>query len=426
MRACLILLLGPVLYAQAPKKYPLEHLQIQGNQHIAPERIVAASGLKIGTPVQKADFDAARERLLETGAFESVGYSYKPSANDAGYDATFDVVEISTLYPYRFEALPATADALRAALRKQEPLLGDRIPATPQVLNRYTAAIRQFFDGKLEAKGELSADSGTLEIVFRPPGQRANVAEVHFTGNKSILTALLVQKLSEAAIGIPYSEPLFRRVLDSVIRPMFEERGLIRVAFPEITVKKAEDNDGVVVTIAVNEGPAYKLGTVALAGLPASEVEQLAKSEDWHRGDTVNFTNVDANLDKIRQRQRAQGYLRAQTSVVRDIHDQDHTVNLTVNVELGPRFTFGKLTVEGLDLITEPVIRKMWKIEVGQPFQDGYPEAFLKQVRDEGIFDNLGKTHAESNIDQDTHKVDVTLFFTGAGAAAKDKDGKRR
>lgn len=426
MRAGLILLLGGALFAQAPEKYPLEHLQIQGNQHIATERIVAASGLKIGTPVEKADFDAARAKLLESGAFESVGYSYKPSANNAGYDATFEVAEVATLYPYRFEALPATADALRAALRKQEPLLGDRIPATPQVLNRYTAAIRQFFDGKVEAKGELSADSGTMEIVFRTPGERAHVAEVRFTGNKEILTALLVQKLSAAAVGIPYSEPLFRRVLDSAIRPMYEERGLIRVAFPEITAKKAENNDGVVVTVAVNEGPAYSLGTVAVAGLPAAEVAQLAKSEDWHKGETANFTNVDANLEKIRQRQRAQGYLRAQTSVARDIHDQDHTVDLTINVERGPQFMLGKLTVQGLDLITEPVIRKMWKIQVGQPFQDGYPEAFLKQVRDEGIFDNLGKTRAESNIDEDTHAVEVTLYFSGAGAPTKGKDGKRR
>ena len=74
---------------------------------------------------------------------------------------------------------------------KQEPLLGDRIPATPQVLNRYTAAIRQFFDGKVEAMGELSTDSGTLEIVFRPPGERARIAEVNFTGNKAMLTAPL-------------------------------------------------------------------------------------------------------------------------------------------------------------------------------------------------------------------------------------------
>jgi outer membrane protein insertion porin family len=426
MRAGLLLILGPVLFAQTPEKYPLENLRIQGNKQIPAERIVAASGLKTGTLVQKADFDAARERLLESGAFESVGYSYKPAATNSGYDATLEVVEVAALYAYRFEALPASADALRASLRKQEPLLGDRIPATPQVLNRYTAAIRQFFEGKLTAMGELSADSGTLEIVFRPPGERARIAEINLTGNKVMLTAPLNQKLAKAAVGIPYSEPLLRRVLDSAIRPMYEERGLIRMEFLDITAKKAENNDGMVVNIAVNEGPAYTLGTVALAGVPAAEVEQLAKSDDWHKGETVNFTNVEASLEKIRQRQRSQGYLRAQTSVVREINDQDHTVNLAINVERGPQFTLGKLTIEGLDVISEPAIRKMWKIESGQPFQDGYPEAFLNRVRDEGVFDNLGKTRAETNIDEAAHTVDVTLFFSGARTPAQGKDGKGR
>ena len=58
---------------------------------------------------------------------------------------------------------------------------------------------------------------------------------------------------------------------------MYEEQGRIRVAFLEITAKKAETNDGVVVNITINEGPVYKLGTVALAGVPAAEVAQLAE-----------------------------------------------------------------------------------------------------------------------------------------------------
>ena len=426
MRAGFLLLFGWVLCAQTPQKYPLETLRIQGNKQIPAERIAAASGLKQGALVGKPDFDAARERLLESGAFESVGYAYKPAATNSGYDATFEVIEVATLYRYRFEALPGSTEALRAALRKQEPLLGDRIPATPQVLNRYNAAIRQFYEGKVEATGELSADSGNLEIVFRPPGERARIAEVRFTGNKVMLTALLVQRLSTDAIGIAYSEPLLRRVIDASIRPMYEERGLIRVEFPEITAKKAETNDGVVVTIAVNEGPAYTLGTVQLAGVPEAEVAQLEKSTDWHKGETVNFANVEANLEKIRQRQRGHGYLRADTRVVRDIRDQDHTVNLTVNIERATQFTLGKLNIQGLDVISEPAIRKMWKIEPGQPFQDGYPEAFLNRVRDEGIFDNLGKTRAETNIDENAHTVDVTLYFSGAGTPAKGKDGKRR
>ena len=381
MRAGLILLLGGALYAQTPDKYPLEALQIQGNKQIAAERIIAASGLKLKALVQKSDFDAARDRLLETGAFESVGYSYKPSLN--GYDTTFEVVEVGTLYSYRFEALGAPDGALRAALKKQEPLLGDKIPATPQVLNRYNAAIHQFLDGKIEVMGELNADTGGLEIVFRPTGAVPRIAEVKFTGNREMLTALLLQKLSKDAVGIPYSDPLMRRVLDTTVRPMYEEQGRIRVAFPAITAKKAETNDGVVVTIAIDEGPVYKLGTVALAGVPNAEVATLEKLDEWHKGDTANFTRVEASLAKIRQRQRTQGYLRAETSVARDIHDDDRTINLTVHIERGPQFTLGKLDIQGLDLIGEPAIRKMWKIEPGQPFQDGYPESFLNRVREE-------------------------------------------
>ena len=426
MRAGLILLTIGVLCAQPAKKYPLETLRIEGNKRIPTERILAASGLKLGVLVDKADFDAARERLLESGAFESVGYSFKPAATVTGYDTTFEVAEVTMLYPYRFEALPASSDALRAALRKQEPLLGDRIPATPQVLNRYNAAIRQFLDGKIESMGELNSDTGTLEIVFRPAGERARISEVKFTGNREMLTALLLQKLSPAAVGIPYSEPLLRRVLDSAIRPMYEEQGRIRVAFPEITAKKAETNDGVAVTIAVDEGPVYNLGTVVVSGLPAAEVEQIAKATDWHKGEVANFTNLEANFEKIRQRQHAQGHLRAKTSVARDIHDDNHTVNLTVNVDRGAQFTLGKLTIQGLDVVSEPVVRKMWKIESGQAFQDGYPEAFLNRVREEGIFDNLGKLRSETNIDEDAHTVDVTLFFSGAATPGKGKDGKRR
>ena len=425
MRACLMMLLGCLVFAQTPEKYPLEAFHVEGNQRIASERILAASGLKMGAPVNKLDFDAARDRLLESGAFDSVGYTFKP-ANANGYDATFQVVEIGTLYPYRFEALPGSDEALRAALRKQEPLLGDRIPATPQVLNRYTSAIRGFFDGKVEAKGEINSDSGTLEIVFRPAGDRARISEVSFTGNQAILTAVLLGKLSPAAVGIPYSEPLLRRVLDSALRPLYEELGRIRVAFPEITAKKAENNDGVLVTIAIAEGPVYKLGEVALAGVPAPEIALLEKSADWRKGETANFDHIEQGLNKIKQRERSQGYLRADTRVVREIRDQDRTVNLTINVDRGPQFTLGKLNLQGLDLIGEPAVRKMWKIEPGQPFQDGYPEAFLNRVRDEGIFDNLGKTRAESDIHEDSDTVDVTLFFSGAGTPAKGKDGKRR
>ena len=49
----------------------------------------------------------------------------------------FEVAEVDQLFPYRFEELPLADDELRAALRKQEPILGDQIPATQEVMDRY-------------------------------------------------------------------------------------------------------------------------------------------------------------------------------------------------------------------------------------------------------------------------------------------------
>src|ERR1700685_4574622 len=98
------------LLAQEPRTqevgYPLGSLRVDGNRDILSEKILAASGLKIGEMVVKDDFEAARKRLVETGAFEMVGYGYSYS-DAAGYDVLLHVIEAGPLIPYRFEDIGA-------------------------------------------------------------------------------------------------------------------------------------------------------------------------------------------------------------------------------------------------------------------------------------------------------------------------------
>ena len=86
-------------------------------------------------------------------------------------------------------------------------------------------------------------------------------------------------------------------------------------------------------------------------------------------------------------------------------------VDLTFRVETGPQFTFHELKIVGLDITSEPVIRKLWGIEPGKPFVPGYPDHFLERVKEMGLFDYLKSTAAERNIDFQKHTVDVTLTF---------------
>jgi outer membrane protein assembly factor BamA len=401
--------------AQQPQRqdFPLESLRVTGNKEIPADRIAAASGLKIGRTVVKSDFDAARQRLLDTGAFENVGYEYKPSADNAGYDAVFEVREIGEFFPYRFEDLPVGDAALRETLHKQEPLLGDRIPVTAAVIERYIKAVEQAAGVTVTGKLESGAN-GELAVLFRPAASRPIIAEVRFRGNDAVPSALLMRTIAPVAIGTPYTETNIRQRLDASIRPLYDARGRIRVSFPKIVAEKAVNAEGVIVTVDIDEGASYTWGEI-----PA----EVSKVADLKKGDIANFDDLKAGLDKINRGYRNNGYLHVTSEAMRDIHDDTHTVNLSLNVNRGPQYHFGKLQIQGLDILSEPPIRKAWGPMEGKPYQPDYAEAFLSRLRAEEVFDNLGKTRAETSTDEASKTVDVTLYFSGAAPEPKKRPG---
>jgi outer membrane protein insertion porin family len=410
--------------AQSPSiAYPLTALNATGNKHFTLAQIQAASGLKLGQPVAKDNFDAARARLLETGGFESVSYEFHPNAARNGYDGTFEVAEVALIYKYRFEDLPAPEADLRAALTSQEPLFASEIPATPHVLSRYNLVLTKFLSGKVDVQGRLNHDlPGEPQILFRPAGERPHVSFVTFTGNEAVPLGQLASAISGAAVGSEFTEEAFRRLLDRHVRPLYEAKGRIRVSFPKIASEPAKEPYivGLALTVTVNEGPAYDLGAVTFPGVAAKQTKELDDLAGWHKGDTVNFDEINAGLERIRARYRSTGYLKVTAKADRTIDDKEHTVAAAVTIEPGAQYTYGNLDVQGLDLFGEPAVRKLWGERSGKPFDAAAPDAFVKRIVDERMFDNLGKAEAAAKVNDATRTVDVTLTFGGA------KPGGRR
>jgi outer membrane protein insertion porin family len=415
----LLLAFSFAMFAQEETGHPLESLRIAGNRAIPAEKILAVCGLKTGQIVTRADFDAARQRLDATGAFVTVGYEYKPSApgagNASGYDAVIEVHEIDNIYPYRFEDLPKPDDVLHEALRAQEPLWGDEIPVA--AIPRYVDTIAQQGVGiAVTAKMEAEPTHGLI-IVFRPSATLPNIAEVRFEGNDALPQATLLRAINDVAIGIPYTEKALRERLETAIRPLYDARGRIRVAFSKITIENAKKLDGVDATVTVEEGPVYTLREVNITGVAASETAELLRLADLKKRDTANFDDVRAAVERIEKKYRDNGYMHVSSHVDRDVDDAGHTVNVTMALDLGAQYRFGKLEIKGLDLLSEPEIRKAWGQMEGRPYQPGYADAFLDRLRAEKVFDNLGKTLAEPHIDESSKVVDITLTFSGAGKA---------
>lgn len=404
---------APPAHAEG-EPWPLEHLSVEGNLNFTAEQVLAAAGLRRGDTVDKTKFEAARQRLLDTGVFDRAGYRYAPAKDGKGYDATLEVVEMPQMYPIHFEDLPATDAQLRDWLKQKDPLFAPKIPGTKVELDRYVKWIAEFLAQKdyheTLAGKVVSENPPDLFILFRPAKQRAAIARVKFTNTGDLPSGMLETSMNGVAVGIGYTDPQVRMLLDSSVRPLYEARGMIRVAFPKIETSPAKDVDGVEVTVEVNQGAVYKLHHVDFDGseLTPRELGKLAKLKE---DSTVNFDDVKAGQERIAQALRREGYMLAKTEVKRSVHDATKTVDLTIEIIPGPLFTFHELTIVGLDIETEPPVRKLWGLQPGRPFNVDYPNHFLERVKDMGIFENLKNTRAESKVNPKDNSVDVTLYF---------------
>jgi outer membrane protein insertion porin family len=396
--------------ASRPQAWPVGKLSVEGNKVYADERILEVAGLNVGQLAGKAEFDAARDRLLATGAFESVGYKFNPIPGTKANLGVFQVVEVAQLFPYRFEELPIDEKAFRAHLKTKEPLFNDLLPATEPVLDRVTREVQSFVKAKDKILAKLEG-IGDLTIVFRP-STLPSVAEVTFRGNTVIPTAKLQQIVAGAAVGAVYTENRFRQLLEASAKPAYEALGHLRVEFPKFEVTPAKDVNGVAVTVDVKEGAIYKLVDVQLKG-ELAENKELLKIGGFETGDIANFDKIRAGIDAIGKALRKRGYLEGKTTTDRQIDDEKKTLTLIVNVDPGPQFTMGKLTIEGLDLETEPHIRKLWSLKRGQPFNADYPDYFLSRLAEDQVLDKLGKTRSTIMPNPENNTVDVTLVLEG-------------
>jgi len=410
-----------------PAATQVRSLKVQGNKTFTAAGIIELSGIKVGQIADSAAFEAARLKLANSGVFERVGYKYAP-APGGGLDATFEVIEIPQVFPYRFEDLPASPAEMIAHLKQTDPLFAERIPATKEFLIRYARALEAFLQPKGLKEGVVSKlvpDVGdSLVVIFRPDRPLPTISQVSFHGNEAVPTAALQIAMNQIAMGAVYKEELVRQYLETTIRPIYEQRGRLEVAFPKVTATPSADNTGRNVSIDVIEGPSFDLGAIRLRGY-SGDAKTLYQTLVLQPGDLANMTEVATAVKRARAFLVREGHLKAEAKFERLLRrEKDKPLaDLTVTVTPGPVYTFGKLKIEGLDILNEPQLRKMWALENGKPYNGEYPELFLSRIRDEGLFENLGTTKAIPTPNEQTRVVDVRLVF---GAAVKDAPKKKQ
>lgn len=415
------LICAATLAAQVPARVrtpavaPITAISVTGNKLLSADAILSAAGLKLGDNGGSAIFDAARDRLLTTGYFDLVSFTFK--IQDSGFAITFAVAEMKQVYPVRVEALPITLDQVTQLLKSVDPLFTGLLPGTKQVIDRAAVLIEQHLaatNPELRVRAKVvPVGPEHYEIQFSPAEGLPVIADVTFEGSAVIQAADLHDVMIESGIGQLFTDASVQSLLDRFIRPLYEKQGYMRVSFPKITSKPAAEVKGIDVHVTVADGPQFRLGAVSVRG-PVGADGRIPRIANLPRGDFVNGDDILQAAARIRDTLCAEGYLDAIVSTDRSINDATQTVDAWFDANPGVLYTFGRLEVRGLGLDGEAAIRKLWSVKPGDPFPGGYPDHFVQAVKAEGLFYNLGGITAAPSINHQTHVVDVSLNFAGA------------
>jgi outer membrane protein assembly factor BamA len=308
-------------------------------------------------------------------------------------------------------------------------LYSDRIPGTEGVLDRYKEAVQQFINQThpdLKVKAMISNDDPQqLTVLFTPDTPAPTISQVIVTGNQAIDTGTILRAVNQVAVGVPLSDTRLKLILDGTIKPLYAAKGFAAVTFPKVETEPSKSNLGVIVKVDIKEGPVFRFGSIRFHGSGMDE-DEIRDTIPFKPGQTFNSDQLDKFRLDLQHRMRRRGLLDASVTTQTETDDSKRAVNVTYNVVPGEVYNFRKLDVQGLDITSEPVVARLWGEKPGHPFNPDYPDFFLKRVREEGIFDNLGDTHSDYTADASSHSVIVHLYFKGGETQAQREKEKEK
>lgn len=375
--------------------------------------VLNASGLKLGQAVTPKDLERACRHLVESGFFREASYRYASKSGPGGltYSVNFDLTDESTLVPVVLDIPNTDQDQFWAKCKSADPLLDHQMPDTDGAQQYYQHALEDLLAKSgnpqpLIVKREAELGKGKIVVVFRP-ANLPKLRQIAFEGNHAFDAATLEKAIHNVAVDQDYSEREFRVVVEANLVPMYEEKGYLKVAFPKIAAVSL-DASGVVATVTILEGRAWKLNNVQLNGdnLP---VDQMLRAGKFHKGEVANWKQILISLDDMRQVLRADGYLMAAASPSRIFTDATGEIDLRVDVKRGARYYFGSLELQGLSAKDADKAQEMWEVRPGAPMDGPYLDEYVRKVFD--VVRAKSGVDRRMSVRQPGNLVDVVLKF---------------
>jgi outer membrane protein assembly factor BamA len=377
--ACWIALAFACAGLTQAQRFPVVEIQVVGNERFPSAAVAGAAGIAAGQMAAASDFDAATQKLSETGFFRSVNYRYTPKTvgGAEGFALTWEVQELPASDSVILDFSGIEEADLWQALRAANTLADRVMPGNAAATEYYQRVLEQVLRARNRAERVLPATeadlaTGETVTVFRP-ANLPKIGGIRFSGNTSIDANALQAAVGSVVAGTEYSQRSVRRMLELNVKPLYGEIGRLTVAFSGLVL------EGNTLLVTVEEGPVWTLGKAEFAGNPPF-LNQMRADAKFSTGKLANWKAFLGEVERARQNLLRNGYLGAKATPEMAFHDDTRIVDVSIQVEPGRQFAFGALELIGLSGGDLQAAQRLWRLSGGAPMNGPYVEDYLREV----------------------------------------------
>ena len=407
--------------AVAVSRQVLADVQVEGTKTLDPDVVLMRLSVRRGDPIDRATIDREVKKIWELGYFSDVQAELENQPE--GLVLVFKVEEKPRIgaIVVKGNSEIDEDDILAAMSTKEGSILNDKVLV--QDLQKITELYRK--DGYYLAKVTHSvsaADRGATLIINVDEGKRLYIKDVKVEGASQLSESDVASQLalSERGIiswitgsGILREEYLERDV--AAINAYYLNNGFldVRVAAPKVDYQE----DGIVITFAVEEGTRYKVNEVTFEGdliEVTDKLNELIGMDDRSGGqDYFSLAVMQDDIKNLTNFYSDFGYAFAEVNAYPTKTDGD-MVNVVYSVVKKERIFVRRVEVEGNVRTRDPVILRDVKLADGDLLQGAALRRSVERLRKLGYFESADIDIVPTdNPDEVDLKVKVKEANTG-------------
>ena len=410
--------IGAATLAQA-QSFVFSNVSVEGNRRIDTATIVTFAGIARGESVSAGELNAATQRIVNSGLFESV------TVTPRGGTLAIEVVEYPTVNVIAFEGNRRLDDEDLDTIVQLRPRRVYTPAAAEADAARITDAYRQ--EGRLAATVTpriIRRSDNRVDVVFEIlEGRTTEIERLSFTGNRAFGDRRLRAALETKQAGI------FRRFVRNdtliedrlefdkqILRDFYVSRGYIDMQVLGTSAELTRDRGSFLVTFQIREGQQFRFGQIDLV----SEIDTIdaADYQDAIRlrpGVVYSPALLEETIARIERLAISNGenFVRVDPRITRN--DRDLVLDIELAMVRGPRVFVERIDIEGNTTTLDQVVRRQFDTVEGDPFNPREIRASAERIRALGFFTTAEvQTREGSGPDQVIVDVNVDEAPTGS------------